>query len=134
MQLAPYLTFNGNCREAMLFYKECLGGNLYFQTLGDSPLTEKMPHALKERILHAALTTENFTIMATDLTPDNGLTEGNSVALILMFKNEKELTHCFEKLADKQQNQRKPELNSLGILIGNLTDKFGKNWLLHCQI
>ena len=26
--LNPYLTFNGNCREAMTYYKECLGGEL----------------------------------------------------------------------------------------------------------
>jgi PhnB protein len=133
MQLAPYLTFDGNCREAMLFYKECLGGNLYFQTLGDSAFHKTIPPAFQERILHAELTTESFSIMGSHMVPDNGLTAGNSVALILTCSSAPELLQCFEKLAVAGSNQQKPQVNSLGIMIGNLTDKFGKNWLLHAQ-
>ena len=43
MQIHSYLTFNGNCREAMSFYQDCLGGDLVLQTIGDSPLSKKMP-------------------------------------------------------------------------------------------
>jgi PhnB protein len=28
VQIYPYLAFNGNYREAMTFYKECIGGEL----------------------------------------------------------------------------------------------------------
>jgi PhnB protein len=38
-----YLTFNGNCSEVMTFYHACLGGERSFLTVGDSPLSEKMP-------------------------------------------------------------------------------------------
>jgi len=131
MQLTPFLTFDGNCREAMQFYRDCVGGNLYFQTVGDSETNEKLPDEIKNRILHAVLTNEHFTLMATDLVSDNGLTEGNAVALILTCKNSRELYQCFEKLADSATDQRLPELNAFGMLIGNLTDKFGKYWLLH---
>ena len=34
-QINAYLTFNGNCREAMQFYTDCLGGELYLQTIGE---------------------------------------------------------------------------------------------------
>lgn len=27
----PYVGFNGECRKAMEFYKECLGGELFFK-------------------------------------------------------------------------------------------------------
>ncbi len=54
-QINSYLTFNGNCREAMNFYKSCLGGELHFQTIGDSPLSEGMPAAMKACILKATL-------------------------------------------------------------------------------
>ena len=36
-KLNPYLNFNNQCREAMNFYKECLGGELFFQTVGELP-------------------------------------------------------------------------------------------------
>jgi PhnB protein len=38
-QINSYLTFNGNCQEAMIFYQKCLGGELTFQTVGESPLS-----------------------------------------------------------------------------------------------
>ena len=55
-QINSYLTFNGNCREAMTFYQECLGGELFMQTIGESPMAEQMPLPMKESILHATLT------------------------------------------------------------------------------
>lgn len=45
-QINSYLTFNGNCREAMNFYKDCLGGELILQTIGESPLAYKMPQLM----------------------------------------------------------------------------------------
>ena len=47
-RLNPYLNFDNNCREAMNFYKECLGGELTLQTIGESPLCDKMPPQMKE--------------------------------------------------------------------------------------
>jgi PhnB protein len=47
-QINSYLTFNGNCREAMNFYKDCLGGELNLQTIAESPLADKMPAQMKE--------------------------------------------------------------------------------------
>ena len=42
--LNPYLTFNGNCKEAMGFYKEIFGGELSLMTAGKSPVQRiKMP-------------------------------------------------------------------------------------------
>jgi len=75
-QLNPYLTFNGNCREAMNFYKECLGGELIFQTIGESPMADRMPEKMKECILHATLSNSAMVIMATDCVPEQGLIKG----------------------------------------------------------
>ena len=44
-----YLTFSGNCREAMTFYQECFGGTLTFQTVGDSPMSGKLPKKMKKK-------------------------------------------------------------------------------------
>ena len=54
-QINAYLTFSGNCREAMNFYKSCLGGELTLQTIGESPLGDKMPPQMKDSILHSTL-------------------------------------------------------------------------------
>ena len=66
IQINAYLTFNGNCREAMTFYQKCLGGELYLQTIGESPMAAQMPPQMKDSILHSTLTNGEAIIMATD--------------------------------------------------------------------
>lgn len=35
-RLAPYLNFDGTCREAMTFYQQCFGGELSVTTFGEA--------------------------------------------------------------------------------------------------
>ena len=79
-----YLTFNGNCRQAMLFYQKCLGGKIIFQTVGDLPLSEKMPAKMKNSILHSTLTNDKLVLMGSDIAGEKGLLKGNAVSLLLI--------------------------------------------------
>lgn len=47
-QINAYIGFNGVCREAMNFYKDCLGGDLMIQTIGESPMAAQFPPSMKE--------------------------------------------------------------------------------------
>ncbi len=126
-----YLTFNGNCREAMLFYKKCLGGELDLQTVGESPLAEKMPPQMKKSILHATLINGDLLLMASDMVSEKGLIKGNAVSLMLACSSETELKRFYKKLSAGGQMTHPIEISFWGILFGNLTDKFGNQWLLH---
>jgi len=128
-----YLTFNGNCREAMTFYKDCLGGELSLQTIGDSPLSDKMPQQMKNAILHATLNREGFVLMASDMVADEGLTIGNSVSMMLDCSSADELHTVYKKLANGGKKDHPIETSFWGALFGDLTDKFGNRWLLHYQ-
>jgi PhnB protein len=66
-QINAYLGFNGNCREAMTFYKECLGGELTLQTVAGTPMAEHMPAEAGQTILHSCLTRGGLVLMATDM-------------------------------------------------------------------
>ena len=131
MQINSYLTFSGNCREAMTFYQECLGGELNFQTIGESPLADQMPPQMKECILHSTLTTEDFVIMGSDMTPETGLVKGNAVSLMLNCSNETDIRMSFDKLSDGGTVKHQLENAFWGALFGNLTDKYGNNWILN---
>lgn len=126
-----YLTFNGNCRQAMQFYKECLGGKLHFQTIGESPLSDKMPRQMKDSILHSTLSKRNFVLMGSDMVANDGLSRGNAVSLMLDCSNEKEIIACYEKLSAGGIQNHPLEISFWGALFGDLTDKFGNHWLLH---
>jgi PhnB protein len=127
-KLNPYLTFKGNCKEAMSFYKEIFGGELSLMTAGESPVASQMPASYHNSILHSSLKTENFEIMATDMVPGEFI-EGNTVHMSLACKTEKEMRSLFEKLSEGGKVNHAINQMFFG-LIGDLTDKFGKNWIL----
>ena len=130
-QIHSYLTFNGNCREAMSFYQECLGGELYFQTIGESPIADKMPPQMKDCILHSTLRNDAFIIMASDMVGDKGLIKGTNVSLMLNCSSEEDIQNTYQKLATDGQATHPLEHTFWGALFGGLTDKFGNQWLLN---
>jgi PhnB protein len=130
-QINSYLTFNGNCREAMTFYQECLGGKLSFQTIGKSPLSSKMPKKMKDCILHCTLTKGNLILMGSDMVSEDGLIKGNAVSLSLHCNSEKEIKNFYAKLAEGGAANHPLENSFWGALFGDLTDKFGNHWILN---
>lgn len=130
----PYLTFNGNCREAMTFYRDCIGGELFFQTVGETPLADKMPERMKELILHSSLTKDRMQLLASDMVPDAGLKKGNTISLSLMCDSEEEIRITYRKLSEGGQPTHPIEKTFFGALLGGLADKYGNHWLLHCEV
>lgn len=130
-QIRSYLTFNGNCREAMCFYKECFGGELHLQTIGQSPLSSQMPGKMKDTILHAELRNNNMILMGSDMCGETGLIKGNSIAMALDCSTATEAQILFKKLADGGSRNQPLQETHWGALFGSLTDKYGNNWLIN---
>lgn len=130
-QINSYLTFNGNCREAMTFYRECLGGELTFQTVGESPLSGKMPEKMKDCILHATLTKDSWVLLASDMVSDKGLIKGNSISLSLNCSSEEEIRSYYTKLSAGGTANHPLENSFWGALFGDLTDKYDNHWILN---
>lgn len=131
-QLIIYLTFNGNCREAMSFYQACLGGELEFQTIGESPMAEQLPEKIKDFILHATLRNEHLLLMGTDMVGEQGLVKGNAMSILIECQNETEIQVYYQLLSRGGRTTHPIESTFWGALFGGLTDKYGNNWLLHC--
>jgi PhnB protein len=129
-QINSYLTFSGNCREAMNFYKDCLGGELNLQTIGESPLADKMPPQMKECILHATLTKDKLILMGSDMVGENGLKKGNAVSLAINCSSDEEIQSFYEKLSAGGNKDHVLEESFWGATFGDLTDKYGNHWLL----
>lgn len=127
----PYLSFNGNCRDAMHFYQACLGGELFLQTIGESPLSEQLPEHMKICILHATVTNGALVLMGSDMVGEKGLHQGNAVSLCLQCSSEEEIRTVYARLAEGGEATHPLETTFWGALFGGLTDKFGKHWLLN---
>ena len=66
-RLNPYISFDGNAREAMEFYKRVFGGTLTLNTFGEYGEPDA-PDA--DKIMHGNLETDSgFTLMGADTPP-----------------------------------------------------------------
>lgn len=129
-QLITYLTFNGNCREAMEFYQECVGGELRFQTLGESPKTEKLPKHMKEYIVQASLKKDKLVLMGTDMANEE-LLRGNSISILLNCEDKERIKAYYQNLEVGGKPTHPLQETHWGNLFGGLTDKYGNHWLLN---
>lgn len=129
-RLNSYLNFNDQCREAMNFYKDCLGGELTFTTIGESPMASQMPPSMKDAILHASLTIGNNMLMGSDMRRKQ-VTESDGISLCLNCDSGEEITEFYNNIS-KGGTVKEP-LNEMpgGAKIGVVTDKYGKSWMFY---
>ena len=130
-QMNAYLSFNGNCREAMSFYKECLGGELTFQTVEGSPLEAQCPSAMRHHILHSTLAKNGFVLMGSDMVGPEGFIKGNNIALSVNCSSEEEIHAFFSNLSAGGNIIDPLKTQFWGALFGVLTDKFGIRWMFN---
>lgn len=131
-QINPYLLFGGNCREAMNFYADCLGGELTMQTMGESPMGKDMPQEMKDNIMHASLSKNGILLlMASDMMGKEEVKQGNTISLSLNCGSEDEINMFFSKLSAGGQVTQPLEDAFWGAKFGMLIDKFGMHWMLN---
>jgi PhnB protein len=130
-KIIGYLTFNGNCREAMTFYKESLGGELSLQSLEQSPMASVLPTSMKHTILHCTLTRGDMVLMASDMVDETGLNRGNTVSLMLNCASEDEIRMCYNALLTGGKATHPLQDTFSGSVFGDLTDRYGVHWLFN---
>jgi PhnB protein len=128
----PFLLFDGNCAEAMMFYHECLGGELTLTKLGDTPMKDSFPKEKHDRIINAHLQSGLLELSATDwmASPDLEPQEGNVFAIFVTDDDIVELRDVFDKLSRGAQKDRFQELHEMPFgLYGQFYDKYGYQWI-----
>jgi PhnB protein len=132
-KLQPYLHFDGTCREAMNFYKEVLGGEVEFKTVGESGMMDKwptdMPKPDPEKIMHSALKKGEWSLMASDMMDPSSFKIGDNVDLCLVCESKEEIETLSKKLSEGGKIFMKLEEAPFGWFT-QFTDKFGTEWML----
>ena len=127
----PYLTFNGNCREAFEFYRDALGGEIIFtQTFGESPMPAD---GFEDLIMHTAINLGDSMIMASDCQPGQPSFVGNNVSLALGVDGPDEAEAMFNRMAVGGKVTMPLQETFWALRFGMLTDKFGINWMFNCD-
>jgi PhnB protein len=127
--LTPYLLFDGNCYQAMEFYKSCFGGELTCTKVKDSPAKDQMPPVQLNKTINARLKSGNLEISASDwLRLDQTPIRGNTVCLFLSGGTFQELNALFQKLSEEAEVTDPLKEMFFGVY-GALNDKFGVRWM-----
>ncbi len=136
MRLSPSIVFNGNCEEALTFYKDCLDGEFVsFNRFRDGPQEingVKVPEHLLDKIMHISLRFGDNFIMASDSLEESAA--GGNISLFV-DTDDSELTDLvFDKLSEGAQVNMPLQDTFWGARFGEITDKFGVRWMFHCRL
>jgi PhnB protein len=132
MKLYPYLSFKGNCEEALDFYKDALDGQIVqIGRYGESPLPSKEED--KNKIIHARLQFGDALIMASDVMNEDKFSRSGDISLSVECETEEQLDSVFSKMS-KGGTVTMPLADQFwGAKFGMLKDKFGIHWMFNCE-
>jgi len=130
VMLDVYLFFNGNCREAMEFYKAVFGGELTVQTYGDVPgAGMDEDGSKKDWLMHARLEGGDIKLMASDTKQASPAAA--KIDLSLGGTDEARLREIFGKLSEGGEVKSELKKEFWGDTFGSLTDKYNINWMVN---
>ncbi|HEY4154574.1 MAG TPA: VOC family protein [Puia sp.] len=132
IDLIPYLSFDGNCEEALNFYKGILNGRIEVMNRYNNPAMNA-PEEYKNKILHARFYFGNQTLFASDVMPGksgNPLPSGN-IALSLGLTDDVLAEKIFDQLAAGGKIGIPFKKQFWGDWHGNLVDQYGIRWMVN---
>lgn len=134
MPVNAYITFNGNCREAVEYYAEVFGTEKpKIMTFGEVPPNPEyaLPEEAKHLIMHTQLTIGGSLVMFSDSFPGMPFAAGNNISLAFVSNDKDEIHSVFHKLKDGGTVGMDLQETFWSKLYGGVTDKFGITWQLN---
>ena len=128
-RLNPYISFDGDARQAMEFYRDVFGGTLALNTFGeygapDTPEADKIMHGMLE-------TDAGITLMGADTPPGMDHKPGDNIAVSLSGEDSDELRGYWEKLTADGTVSVPLEKQMWGDEFGMCVDRFGIGWMVN---
>ncbi|MBO1583040.1 VOC family protein [Bacillus sp. XF8] len=129
-QITPYLTFNGNAREALEYYKSVFEGEIQgIQTFGDADFPT--PPEVDNRIMHARFKKDGLFFMVSDAFLGQSVEVGNHISLALELDSEDEIQKIYDTLIEKGTVLMELQDTFLGAKFAKVKDCFGVIWDLN---
>lgn len=132
MKLVPYLSFCGNCEEALNYYKELLNGEITnIMRYGEGPEEMLPDKSMKNKIMHATIVYNgDQEIYFSDIQGEEQKT--GSVSLNINIDSEQELERIYEFLSRESREITMPLQKTFwDAKFGSLIDKYGISWSMN---
>lgn len=133
--LSPYLTFNGNCREAFDFYKLVFHKEFaYVGLFKDMDCGQPVPESEQNKIMHISLPiNECVSLMGSDTSESfcQKTVFGNNISISINCNTEEEAKRIFAELSAGGEVIMPLEMQFWGALYALFIDKFGISWMVN---
>jgi len=133
-EVVPFLTFDGNCREAMTFYQKCFAAELSIMPVSAAPFDS--PPEAKDLIMHASLKKDFEILMAADIWGPGApyYQKGNNFSVAIQGDSLEENEKLFTALGEGGSITMPLQDTFWGARFGMLTDRFGIQWMFNCAL
>lgn len=134
LKIRPYLTFNGNCEEAIELYKKAFKTDIKditrYSSLPHKPGME-IPEEYKGKVLQATMKFGTDFIRLADVSPDMKLNDVETERVALMIEATlSDVKHAFDVLAEEGHVGTPLGETYYSPLAGVVFDKYGVMWNL----
>jgi PhnB protein len=128
--LNPYISFRGNAREAMEYYRDALGGDREVATYKEFHASQDPSD--DDLVMHAKLTTRSgLVLMGADRPERMPYVQGDNIAVSLGGEERAELQGYWDGLAARSTVLQPLAASPWGDSFGMLVDPYGVTWLVN---
>jgi PhnB protein len=129
-RLNPYISFDGNARQAMQFYQGVFGGTLTTNTYSEFGAQVSPEDA--DKVMHSLLESDRgFTLMGADTPPGMKHEAGNNITVSLSGDDADDLRGYWDKLSEGGSISVPLEKQMWGDEFGQCVDRFGISWMVN---
>lgn len=130
MKIIPNLSFNGNCLEALEYYKNVFDGEI-LQIITYEEVNFKCSDEEKKKIFSAIMLLGKNTVYFNDKLDER---IGNNITMIIEFFNEEDLENISMKLSKEGNITIEMNETSWGSKYTEIIDKYGIIWGLNYEM
>jgi len=130
MKISPYVSFGGNCAEAIAFYEKAFNVKAEITRYKDAPPDNgyQTPEGTENLVMHAQFEVGCEVIMLCDMPPEYPFKAGGNIAIMAEFDDVGSAKAAFDALKVDGEVDMELQETFWSKCFGALTDKFGINW------
>ena len=133
-RLLSYMLFDGDCASAMSFYEKVFAGRIEaLTTVGESPMAAQFPAASAHRVIHASLSFDGNTLMASDWMAPEPYPGIKGTRFTLAYQSVAEANRVFAALSEAGRVQMPIQKTSWAKAFGMLLDRHEVPWQIMAQ-
>ena len=132
MRICPYVSFNGNCAEAVAFYEKAFNVNAEIMPYKDAPPENgyQPPEGTENLVMHAQFEINGEIIMLCDMPPESPAKIGDNIAIMAEFDGADAAKSAFNALKEGGEISMELQETFWSKCFGSLTDKYGITWYI----